>query len=135
MEGVVPMAEGWDEVISKVPPHPAPFQDSVFKTWKLLGLFGFGTWIFPPSDPSLGSPVPLALRSVSGGDAALPQHPSVSRKVVGAVRRIKCGPQAPGEMSELSSGGRAVCMPGLDSVGDCVSCPVCHVPFVTFSGS
>lgn len=34
---------------------------------------------------------------------------------MGAARRIKRGP---GETSVLSSGGRAVCVPGLDSVGE-----------------
>lgn len=46
--------------------------------------------------------------------------------VVGVVRRFKRGPRAPGEMSGLSSGGRAVCVPGSDTVGEFVSCPICY---------
>ena len=56
----------------------------------------------------------------------LESFPSVvKRKVVGAVREIRCDPQAPGKTSMVSSGGSVARMPGLDSMCECVSCCIC----------
>lgn len=52
---------------------------------------------------------------------------AVKRRVVGAVREIRCDPQAPGKTSMLSSGGSVACMPGLDSL-----CRVCVMSYLLY---
>lgn len=47
----------------------------------------------------------------------------ITRKEVG--RDIRCGPQAPGKASVLSSGGSVACIPSLDSMCKHVSCRIC----------